>query len=1457
MATGGSLGAARLGVEVDPGRFQAGMKRVEASFTRTMRRMDAQKAVADIEADNKELLRKVAESKAAIASVRDHKARLLFDTDDAIKDTEEFQEKIRGLDKQIIELNTRTRLLNKEKLISQQELNRLKTYDRQLGLVDKSLKLQQKRQEELHTAHERAVVDLETMRSRYVALRSEIEQSDRSFRFFTDRVEQLRVAKLNSELDLLRKQIHQVGGNTSELDLIVDRHSGTLRRWASSLGDIRLHLGLVSLNLKQFALVAGAMANLLSGLAGGFSALIGVTGSGLAGAIGLGTSALGSFGLVGAGIIGIMKPLIADFGNARDAIKAYDDAVLKYGKGSTQAQGKMEQMERVLGSLNKSQRDAIRGAQGLSKRWQELTAGARPAFFKTAAEGIKTLNHLMPMLAKESVAAFEAASRGTEKWFKGLRSAEAENIIQTMMQNATAALGPLMDALGNLTTFIGRMSASFSRHLPGVARTFESWTQGLADGASNAQQLDDRVDTLMERLKALGNFLSSGVSLIKNFFAAGTDAGQGFLESMTATMDRWNEFLTSASGRNSVAQWMAEGVETTKAFAGALGSLGQGLAAMGPITEPFLAAFLALTNALGSFLQLVGRIPGATTAIRGLVTAFLGLRLFTGLQGAVMGMVTALTTLQAAVTTSGTVAVGGFLGTLGRFTRFIPGIGAAVGLAAGLFGDFGNSAAEAAERTQELTASVSGLDNALSGLATADADFLANRVAQARAAREVTAAEEKVQKLVAQGKEGTAAYRDATEELDLARANLIRTDEALSASIKAFTDGIKAGNKAMDDAAKVQRDLGIAEQLHGKQYKGLVSALQAYRTSMRGGKADTETFRRGIAGLGLSFDDFKKFVSLSEEDISSMIKLLRGGDQAFGKVAAKLNSAALGFQGSGKAAQQSEKKVRSLLEAYGAPVSKLLLEADDKDAARKITNVLTKAEELGKFRAALKILLDDRDADAKLKALNRLVIKPKKAKVEGDTDDAEGKLRDVEGFRINDKTFTISDGGSAARVRGAIQGVISALAGITNKTVTIFQRTVKQRAAGGPLATSSRERSTKVTRPTILTGEEGPAHPEFVIATNPAYRRANLGYLQLAAQALGVPVLGFAKGGPTKGRFRVGAVPEDRVTGRFSQAQQSFQTARDKVKTLQDKEKQRQQDIKQDGKSSIPPQTAKIAAARENMRDKEATKDKWSRRLKAVREVNKDINLFQSSIDRAGTQMDLAQAKGNKGQFRNWRSVRRKQLLKLKETLNKAAAKAGDYPQFAQELKQRIASIKLELHELPNFEREEAVTPTLEDLLTKSEAETLDKLRRQEVLASVTSDLGDDEAARKASLPFFEALFARLRSSGAPTDVLEQVASEIISRRPDTSEAGGATGPSFGEQFFTLNKERFNLFRNFASNFIPNPTTAAYNNPPSYAAGQASPAGNSVSITNNFQAPPPDPHTWTKQQDYEVRAATA
>lgn len=67
------------------------------------------------------------------------------------------------------------------------------------------------------------------------------------------------------------------------------------------------------------------------------------------------------------------------------------------------------------------------------------------------------------------------------------------------------------------------------------------------------------------------------------------------------------------------------------------------------------------------------------------------------------------------------------------------------------------------------------------------------------------------------------------------------------------------------------------------------------------------------------------------------------------------------------------------------------------------------------------------------------------------------------------------------------------------------------RGRAGTTKVDKRARGGKITAPTAIVGEEAPGHPEYVIATNPAYRRRNVELWAKAGHDIGIP--GFAIGG--------------------------------------------------------------------------------------------------------------------------------------------------------------------------------------------------------------------------------------------------------------------------------------------------------------------------------------------------------
>jgi hypothetical protein len=101
----------------------------------------------------------------------------------------------------------------------------------------------------------------------------------------------------------------------------------------------------------------------------------------------------------------------------------------------------------------------------------------------------------------------------------------------------------------------------------------------------------------------------------------------------------------------------------------------------------------------------------------------------------------------------------------------------------------------------------------------------------------------------------------------------------------------------------------------------------------------------------------------------------------------------------------------------------------------------------------------------------------------------------------------VSAGGHPRQVHGGVAG--QAMGGMV--TPAMKRMANIDGIPGVPkLDSYASRRGGKVNRPTLLTGEE--RRNEFVIATNPAYKKANISYLMQAARALGVQTAAKGKG---------------------------------------------------------------------------------------------------------------------------------------------------------------------------------------------------------------------------------------------------------------------------------------------------------------------------------------------------------
>lgn len=443
-------------------------------------------------------------------------------------------------------------------------------------------------------------------------------------------------------------------------------------------------------------------------------------------------------------------------------------------------------------------------------------------------------------------------------------------------------------------------------------------------------------------------------------------------------------------------------------------------------------------------------------------------------------------------------------------------------------------------------------------------------------------------------------------------------------------------------------------------------------------------------------------------------------------------------------------------------------------------------------------------------------------------------------------------------------------------------------------------RSQKVSKPTMLTGEEAPRHPEYVIATNPAYRDANERYLGAAARDLGYEVVpAYAKGkAPKKKAKKAGAqaAAADKRRQLLSNGPKATKSGGGKKVAASHfpgvgklfNEKPINAEI---GHINVLEENYEHRKTREEAAINAGRLDNWTwewyrqnqREERAARKKLRDT-IIPNQIERVEGHRDKATQFLTKGAGRPG---------KVKEAARgvnraKAAYDAIDRDDFAdgdkgskaykdskddakrsyQKAKRRLDIIKREVKRAKALQKEAKAN--------------LSKLRNQQREQNNPIEITEDDEQYITDV-----------ETGLVEKPYENFAEKAAAKAKEEEDArlSGADTPSLGEQTATYNALREDLYKQFASNITGVGGTAASGASPSggvVSSGGFGPALHSVgnpagatpqalaaigggpsaqtapetkgggrpdrvtNVTNNFAAPPPDPHTWTRQQEFEL-----
>lgn len=498
---------------------------------------------------------------------------------------------------------------------------------------------------------------------------------------------------------------------------------------AEGLADVTLRLGPFTTTIRKAILGLAVLGPTIIDLVGAAGSLVGSLGAATLGVGALGAAVAGGAipSFLGMGLV--IRGVAKQFSAVMTAQKAYDDALRK---GNTElAATKMKELRATMGNVSKETAKQFTLMGKLSDSWNKLTRPATAAVFTTMGEGIKTANALLPMFAKNTNQVTEVASKGIDKWLASLREAEkapGKSPLDEMMDNFRRSLGPVLDGMGSLMGYLGRVGAIASRSLPGLARTFRDWAESV--NSVDTASLEDKVEGVIDSAKNMGRFFLEAGRLIKTFFGAGVDAGDSLTETMTNAIKTWREGFETPEGRANLVDFFNDSKDGAIALWHALAPIGSSFLRWARDMAPVAQGFLKLIGYIGDFthsilsvtalrgpltalgttlgvLWSVGKIRTAAEALKGFIT---------GLRG-VAAAETAVAVAQTKVTTSQRVgALGAGASMFGAGGAFGPGVYTTVERNAGAIERSAGSVSKLARIGRTTENALAGLSGALIGI---------------------------------------------------------------------------------------------------------------------------------------------------------------------------------------------------------------------------------------------------------------------------------------------------------------------------------------------------------------------------------------------------------------------------------------------------------------------------------------------------------------------------------------------------------------------------------------------------------------------------------------------------------------------------------------------------------------------------------------------------------------------
>jgi hypothetical protein len=673
----------------------------------------------------------------------------------------------------------------------------------------------------------------------YARLTDEAERVGKRRAFSTEGREKLRLdaSGVRARMEAVKAELNFLGGHPPvEIQVEMDRrrNMSTIRRQFASLGDMGKTLLDKAMNLKDATVRLGPFTTSIKGavtalgflgpslvdVAGAAGSLIGVLGGGILGATGVASAGLVGMGTAFLGLKFATRNTGQEIGQARKSINALQAATLKYGKGSDQAKKKQDELNSVLKQISPLAKESALGIEKFFATWDKRTASTQGSLGRIAKNFFSAFNSMTPMWAKATNELSDTLDKSLAGGFKFFKSPEFKGIFKDITGNFNKSVPTFLHALGS----IGHAFLNFAREGSKFLKPFADGVDNLADRFLNFTKSDSfsgKMKEWYDDASKLMHFFGALTRVIVHFFGLGQSAGRGFLTTMTDALNRWDKFLTSANGKNTIADGFSRAVSGAQALWGAIAPIG--------------AAFIAWSSTLSPFITGILKGVGVVTTLLMKVTELANKMGMLGPLGMALGGLWAVS------------KIGAFVSVLARIPGILRAIAAQRGVMAAV-GALGSGKAIGGARAAE-SAAASAAGDLLGGAA---GNALGNRRAEAKAMEGAAHSAEKLAAKSAAATGAGALLGEALVGAGAGAAAAVTGVVALGGAIGYFGTKALMGKSNADKLSESISKAQEATSTYTDKSRAAMGASAQAGTAMRGYKAavnEVVSIKRQLAKL--------------------------------------------------------------------------------------------------------------------------------------------------------------------------------------------------------------------------------------------------------------------------------------------------------------------------------------------------------------------------------------------------------------------------------------------------------------------------------------------------------------------------------------------------------------------------------------------------------------------------------